>query len=162
MPKKAKRCKECEFFAKPPGPRCPLSTGLEMKACKKFKAGRPYQPKFRGGKLQEVKGFDPEKTSAWAFWVSTTQALLVVWDIDKNNYGHFRVFLVGVGDNGVINKQFAENQNIPAFVGEVAVKGPGENDIWSSYGYEDDDIKDAEDNVVNKPREVKIFPARSY
>jgi len=153
-----KRCKECKFFATQ-GPRCPLSTGLNMVACDKFKEGRPYRPAFHGKQINDID-FDPTQPSAWSFWVADNQALLLAWELDHNDYGHFRVFLLGFNDDGVINKHFTASQTLPAFHGEVVVKGPAENDVWASYGFEDADNKDAEGNVVNKPREVKIYPAR--
>jgi len=130
-----------------------------MSACGDFKAGRPFAPKFRGTKPQDLK-FDPEKPAAWSFWISDHQVMMMAWELDHNQYGHFRCFMMSMTDDGVETKQFAPGSASPAFAGEVVVKGPRENDLWRSFGHEDEDQFDMEKNLINKPREVKIYPSR--
>lgn len=159
MPKLKKRCRECSHFLNQKGARCSLSTGLNMVACDKFQEGRPFRPKFNGKSVQEID-FDPEQSAAWSFWIKSDLVMMLVWDVDHNRYGHFRCFLLGLDDAGVVQKQFSEMKSAPAFMGEIVCKGLAENDIWSSFGYEDEDLRDAEGNLINKPREVKLFPRR--
>lgn len=151
-------CRECRKFFTVKG-KCEKSKGLKRKACDQFAAGRPFQPKFSGKKLSEVK-FDPKKNQAWSFWINDTDVLVLAWQVDHNDYGHFRTYMMALDDQGVITKQFTAKQSAPAFAGEVVVKGPGQNDVWASFGFEDRDIQDSEGNVTNKPREVKIYPRR--
>ena len=154
-----KHCRNCRLFLDQHGVVCEASTGLDMLACKKFKAGPVFSPHFNDKPIKEIK-FDSTTPGAWAFWIDETHALLLVWDVDHNQYGHFRTFLLGVDDNGVIKKKYTPHTALPAFFGELAVKGPNSNDIWSSYGYEDADEVDGEGNIINKPREVKLYPQR--
>lgn len=158
MPAPKKRCRECRLFLGA-GKRCEISKGLDAKACDDFKPGRPFAPKFHGRKVKEIK-LDPQEPGAWAFWISDYQVLMVAWELDHNQYGHFRCFMMTLNDDGVETKQFSANVPAPAFAGEVVVKGARENDLWSSFGYEDDDEFDLEGNLINKPREVKLYPAR--
>jgi hypothetical protein len=152
-------CNTCRSFYTSKG-KCDKSTGLKMNACSTYAEGRPFQPKFNGKKLNEVK-FDRTIDQAWAFWVNDTTVLILMWAVDHNDYGHFRVFMLGMDDNGVITKQYSAGTRAPAFLGEVVAKGPGLNDVWSSFGFEDADIVDHEGNITNKPREIKIYPSRT-
>lgn len=138
---------------------CATATGLNMVACDEFTAGPVFRPRFDKKAITEVK-FDATHSAAWSFWIDATQALFLVWDVDHNQYGHFRTFLIGVDDQGVVKKKYTARTELPAFFGEIAVRGPNSNDIWSSYGYEDADEVDSEGNIVNKPREVKLYPQR--
>lgn len=157
MPR-ANRCGGCKLFLGRKG-KCPDTAGLKMKACRRFKAGRPLAPRFRGALAKEVK-FDPDKPAVWSFWINDRQVMVLGWDVDHNQYGHFRALLLGLDDQGLITKQFTADQQAPAFHGEVAVKGAGENDLWLSFGYEDADEVDHEGNNTNKPREVLLRPRR--
>ena len=151
-------CRECRKFFGKKG-KCLESKGLSMKACRKFAAGRPFRPDFKGKILNEIK-FNHTEENAWIFWISDVTAMVVTWELDHNQYGHFRIFMIGVDDAGVITKQFTPKSKASAFLGEIAVKGSGQNDLWASFGYEDEDQLDRERNVINKPREVKIYPKR--
>lgn len=130
-----------------------------MAACKNFKPGRPFQPKFHGQRVQEIE-FDPEVPQAFSLWHSDNQCLMLAWELDHNGYGHWRVFLLGFDKNGIVKKRYTSSRALPAFYGEVQVKGPGRNDLWASAGYEDPDATDSEGSVYNKPREVKLLPTR--
>jgi len=153
------RCRNCCLFLSSEGKVCSTSKGLEATACEEFKPGPVFRPKFNGKQVKTL-GFDAAEPTAWAFWIDETRALLLAWEVDQNQYGHFRAFLIGVDDEGVIKKKYTPRTALPAFFGEVVVKGPNSNDIWSSYGYEDADQVDTEGNITNKPREVKLYPQR--
>lgn len=159
MPKITSTCRECRKFFGKRG-KCPDAKQLSQKACRKFAAGRPFRPDFKGKVLNEVK-FNPLEENAWIYWISDVMAMVMTWELDHNQYGHFRIFMIGVDDNGIVTKQFTPRKPAPAFLGEVVVKGSGQNDLWASYGYEDADQLDREQNVTNKPREVKIYPKRA-
>jgi len=159
MPKQiSTTCRECRKFFGKKG-KCPESKGLNMKTCRKFAKGRPFRPDFKGKVLNEIK-FNPLEENAWIFWISDVTAMTMTWELDHNQYGHFRCFMIGVDDDGLITKQFTPRSKASAFLGEIVVKGPGQNDLWASYGHEDADQLDREGNVTNKPREVKLYPKR--
>ncbi|KKM18745.1 hypothetical protein LCGC14_1662600 [marine sediment metagenome] len=153
------QCSGCRLFLRPDGSLCRDTKGLNHRACTEFKAGRPFAPRFHGHQAKEIK-FDPEQPQAWSFWVSDQQVLLMAWELDHNQYGHFRCFIMTLTDDGVETKPFAPGSIGPAFTGEVVVKGSRENDLWRSFGHEDEDQFDLERNLINKPREVKIYPSR--
>ena len=110
------------------------------------------------GKKAEVIEVDGE--TAWAFFTSETHFLLLSWEVDHNGYGHWRLKLGGIEDGKPVVKEFGPGKKVPAFYGEVKVNGVGTNELWSSYGFEDPDVKDAEGNVMNKPRDVRLYPKR--
>lgn len=155
----SRKCRHCRLFLSSNGSKCAASAGSSSDTCSDFSEGRPFVPTFHGRPVQDVK-FDPEKPAAWSFWISDRQVLMVAWEVDHNQYGHFRCFLMRLGANGVETKPFAPRASAPAFAGEVVVKGPKENDLWRSFGYEDEDEFDVEQNLINKPREIKLFPSR--
>jgi len=152
------KCRECRLFLGA-GKLCEVSKGLDAKACRDFKPGHPFAPKFHGTKVKEIK-FDPTVAAAWSFWISDRQVMMMAWELDHNQYGHFRCFLMTVTDGGIEVKPFTSGSAVPAFTGEVVVKGAHANDLWRSFGYEDEDEFDLEGNLINKPREIKIYPAR--
>lgn len=160
MARKPKRtCQQCrDLFAD--GTRCPNSKGPTAAACKKFRPGRPYRPKFHGQRVQDVE-FDPDVPQAFSFWHSDDQCLMLAWEVDHNGYGYYRLFLLGFDSDGVVTKKFTKRKKMPAFYGEVRVKGPGQNDLWASSGFEDPDATDLEGNTYNKPREVELLPKRN-
>ena len=72
-----------------------------MLVCAQFKPGPVFSPRFNNKPVKAVK-FESTEPAAWAFWIDESQALLLAWDVDQNQYGHFRAFLIGVDDNGVV------------------------------------------------------------
>jgi len=116
-------------------------------------------PKIKvGGKKAHI--VKVEKPSAWAFFTSDDQFLILSWEVDHNGYGHWRLQLGATEDGEVVTKKFSPDVELPAFHGEVKVNGVGANELWASYGAEDPDTLDAEGNVVNKPRDVRLYPKR--
>ena len=113
--------------------------------------------KVRGKTAKVIRVEDEE---AWAFFTDEDQFLLLSWEIDHNGYGHWRLKLSAVEDGQPVTKRFSPNVEMPAFYGEVKVNGVGANELWASYGVEDPDVKDAEGNVINKPRDVRLYPKR--
>lgn len=159
MPRQVQHCIDCQKLFSHGTKRCADSTGLYHKACKKFKAGSFFTPKFFGKKAKTIK-FEAKESNAWCFWTSPTQLLLLAWEVDTNQRGRWRIFNLGIDDNGVIMKRFGVDQIQPAFYGEISVKGASQNDLFASLGFEDDDAVDYEKNVYNKPTEVVILPKR--
>ena len=92
---------------------------------------------------------------------NSTQALAVAWDVDPSGYGCWRIQQIGVEKGKLVTKMLKKGEDGAAFYGEVSVVGAGNNDLYTSDGFEDADIVDGEGNVVNKVREVKIFPRRT-
>lgn len=153
-----KRCSNCRLFLGSTGERCERSEGLQS-TCKDHEAGHPFHPHFQDSPIDEIE-FNPEEPGAWSFWIGEDQVLMLVWEIDHNLYGHFRIFMVELDDKGVVRKQFSVDTVAPEFSGSVSVKGPKGNDLWASFDCRDDDQIDGDGNVVNKPREVKVYPRR--
>jgi len=132
-----------------------------MEACNGFKAGYPFQPKYRGKSVVPIE-FDPNESCGWAFWTSPRRMLLLLWEVDEDGHGCWKLLQLAFNKKGLVTKVMRDGEApSPAFVGEVIVKGSGENDLWASAGFEDADELDYEQNVTNKPREVLIVPARS-
>jgi len=161
----AKRyCHECSRFIDPvTQQRCPNSGGPGQLAQKcDFQEGRPYRPLFHGRPVQDVP-FKPERPTAWSFWFGPQQCLMLTWNVDQsdhNQYGHFDCYLMGLDNDGLITKEYVAGRREAAFYGEVAIKGAANNDLWASFGYEDDDQRDHEGSVLNKPRAVQLRPKR--
>ncbi len=151
-------CRSCQLFC-PTGRVCPESNGLDSKACSRFKKGHPFTPNVRGSKTRDVK-FDPTKPGSWTFWLSSHQVLLMVWELDHNEYGHMRQFMIELDDDGVVMNQFTTRGTSPAFCGEIVAKGPRGSDLWRSFAHQDEDQYDPEGNLVNKPMELAIYPTR--
>ena len=116
--------------------------------------------KINGRETTEIK-HNTEKDSAWLLRCADDCFLLLSWEVDHNQYGHWCINLCSVKDKKIVTKEFSPGHSAPVFAGEVAIKGVGSNDLWCSFGFDDLDIKDEEGNVVNKPREVRIYPKRN-
>jgi hypothetical protein len=86
--------------------------------------------------------------------------LLVEWQVDHNRYGHYVISLLGLRDGEIAKIQMAKNQKVAEFCGEIAVKGAGKNDLFASYGPDDESVLDQEGTVTNKPRCVMLYPQR--
>ena len=153
------QCRDCRLFCNSGGAVCPDTTGLDHKACGRFKKGRPFAPKFRGHKAKDQK-FDPEKPASWVFWISDHQVMMLAWELDHNQYGHFRCFMIELDDQGVVMNQYTRKSLGPAFAGEIVARAPRGNDLWRSFAHQDENQTDQEGNLINKPQELKIYPAR--
>lgn len=156
------RCADCSRFINGrTGDVCPDSKGLLAAAPKgcRFRAGPLYRPKFFDKPVKNIK-FEPAEPAAWSFWFNATDCLMVTWTTDHNDYGVFDCYLLGVDDAGLMTKTYTARGEEAAFVGEVVVKGAAASDLWASFGYEDEDMVDAEGNVTNKPRSVQLRPRR--
>jgi len=151
-------CRDCRKFLGQ-GELCSRTEGLNGDVCEMFEPGKPFAPSFQGVPITEFE-FDPTQPAAWSFWISSDQVMMIAWELDRDQYGHFRCFLMQITDDGIKQKQFTPTTSAPAFAGEVVVKGTNQNDLWNSFGFEDEDEFDLEGNLINKPREVKIYPAR--
>ena len=87
--------------------------------------------------------------------------MAVAWDLDDAGNGFWRVMAVGFDEQGgMLLKEIQKDKTSVAFYGDISVVGAGRNDLFTSDGYEDDDIVDAEGNVVNKATEIHIYPSR--
>ena len=152
-------CRECGLLFHG-GIRCIESKRDDQKECNRFAAGRPLRPYSRGRPIQEIE-FDPEEPHAWMFWTGDDRVLLMFWEVDDNRYGAFKLQQIGLDHNGVVTKQFRnDGAPQPAFYGEVIVHGSGANSLYSSAGFEDEDQRDFEGTVLNKPGSVQIRPTR--
>jgi len=121
-----------------------------------------FAPRFKG-KAAEIIDLSEKEHEAIALRISDEQALLVMWDVDESGARRFRIRMLGFDSNGrPIFKQFRQNEKATAFMGEIAIMGPGSSELWSSMGYEDPDDIDAEGNITNKPREIVIIPVQDY
>ena len=109
---------------------------------------------------KEATVVEVDEPIAWVFFTSEDQFLILSWEVDHNEYGHWRFQLGALKDGKPVMKEFSPGVSLPAFYGEVKINGVGTNELWSSYGVEDPDVKDAEGNVINKPRDVRLYPKR--
>lgn len=89
------------------------------------------------------------------------QALAIAWDMDNHGYGFWRIQQIGLDNGELITKELRRGESGAAFYGEVSVVGAGSNDLYTSDGFEDDDVVDPEGNVLNKVKEIRIYPKRS-
>lgn len=105
--------------------------------------------------------FSSDQENCWLLVPACGDAsLLVRWVVDHNRYGRYFIHLVGYDAGQIIMKQLRPGHDVPAFAGDVAVKGSGRNDLYCSYGYEDPDQQDPDGTVVNKPQSIVISPRR--
>jgi len=88
------------------------------------------------------------------------QALAIAWDMDNHGYGFWRIQQIGMVNGELVTKELRKGEVGAAFHGEVSVIGAGANDLYTSDGFEDADIVDSEGNVLNKIREIRIYPKR--
>lgn len=117
-------------------------------------------PTFKG-KPSRVIDIDPEEIDSIAVRFGKDRLLMVIYDVDEHGSGFFRIRLLGFNEGGsLLIKEFRPNQPAPAFFGEISVSGPGDSELWASFGYEDLDLRDSEGNITNKPREIRIHPKR--
>jgi hypothetical protein len=89
------------------------------------------------------------------------QALAIAWDMDNHDCGFWRIQQIGLVNGELVTKELRKGEVGAAFYGDVSVIGAGSNDLYTSDGFEDDDIVDQEGNVLNKIREIRIYPKRS-
>jgi hypothetical protein len=89
------------------------------------------------------------------------QALAVAWDLDNHGCGFWRIQQIGLVDSALVTKELRRGEVGAAFYGEVSVVGAGNNDLYTSDGFEDADVVDHEGNVINKIREIRIYPKRT-
>lgn len=113
-----------------------------------------------GDKAATVIEIDPVNKELIILKHGTEQALAVAWDVDPSGYGFWRIQQVGFEFGDLVVKELRKGDIAAAFHGEVSVVGAGNNDLFTSNGYEDDDVVDVEGNVVNKVREVRVYPKR--
>jgi hypothetical protein len=114
------------------------------------------------GQKPQVVSFGAETPTTWLL-LPEGQAigLLIQWQVDVNRYGQYHLTLIGYEDGAVPQKPLLRNGVLlPAFFGDVSVRGSGRNDLFSSYGYEDPDLVNEEGVVINKPQVVVLSPLR--
>lgn len=129
-------------------------------ARRKKKSTKTPLPTFRGEKAKLVP-MGEEGTQSFVFSCCDDQLLHLAWDVDLEGYGFWRARLIGLENGSPVKKAFrSEKPERVAFYGSVAVSGPAGNDLFDSFGFDDDDFLDHEGNVVNKPTEVLLRPYR--
>lgn len=162
--KEQRRCKSCQYlYTRYRGfGKCwqvGKTTDLNKRACRHYKAGVPYLPKLNG-KLSKIVPLDPEEAQSWIYYTSATQALVVAWTTDVTGKRCWELKLVGLKEEGGLHtKQFLSER--PAFYGDIAALGAGQNALWTSYGYEDADEVDEDGVVKNKVRVLRLYPAET-
>jgi hypothetical protein len=133
---------------------------------KKYSKNLPTSNVLPGDVLLQKTQSTPvvHETEANASWLIYDPAgisgLLVEWQVDHNRYGHYVISLLGLRDGEIAKIQMAKNQKVAEFCGEIAVKGAGKNDLFASYGPDDESVLDQEGTVTNKPRCVMLYPHR--
>lgn len=126
----------------------------------KSKAKLPTNITF-AGQVAKVLEIAPDSRELMILTHGTDQALAVAWDIDPHGYGFWRIQQLGMSNGELVMKELRKGDVGAAFHGEVSVVGAGNNDLYTSDGFEDDDILDHEGNVLNKVREIRIYPKRT-
>lgn len=167
MPRPIKRkCGRCKYlFTKYGGKgECyyeEKSSGMNMPACPEFKEGVPLVPTYKGKKAK-VMVFDPKDPSAFVFQSSDRQLLALMWEPDKDGYGFWRIKQIGLSEkDGPITKQLTADKEDTAFYGEATVVGARHTELYHTDGYEDDDVRDENENIINKPVEIRVYPRRN-
>jgi hypothetical protein len=158
------KCKACKhlytsygkmgacFFSKNPK--------LYRGTCTSYKKGQPFIPRIEG-KLSKVLPFNPQKSSSWILYNTEHTALIVTWIVNANGVGFWKIHHIGLLPNGgIATKEFEKGVPQAAFAGSVSVVGPGTTDLFTSFNYSDDDQIDEEDNIVNKPKEIRVYPEK--
>jgi hypothetical protein len=113
------------------------------------------------GQQPKVVGFDGAEATSWLLLPAGQPAgLLIHWVVDGNRYGRYCLTLLGCEETEVPLKPLQQGALLPAFFGEVSVRGAGRNDLFASYGYEDPDVLNEDNVVVNKPQTVVLSPKR--
>jgi len=114
-----------------------------------------------GKKLSKQIEYDPEVKISFLLQGDGEHVLAIAWDIDDAGSGFWRITAVGFDKNGnMLQKEIQKGKTSVAFFGDISVVGAGRNDLFTSDGYEDADIIDAEGNIINKATEINIYPAR--
>jgi hypothetical protein len=112
------------------------------------------------GQQPKVVGFDGAEATSWLLPAGQPAGLLIHWVVDGNRYGRYCLTLLGCEETEVPLKPLQQGALLPAFFGEVSVRGAGRNDLFASYGYEDPDVLNEDNVVVNKPQTVVLSPKR--
>jgi hypothetical protein len=126
----------------------------------KNKAKIPTNITF-AGQVAKVMEVAPDSRELLILTHGTEQALAVAWDMDHHGYGFWRIQQIGMSNGELVTKELRKGEVGAAFHGEVSVVGAGNNDLYTSDGFEDDDVLDHEGNVLNKVREIRIYPKRT-
>jgi hypothetical protein len=133
---------------------------MAMLACPDFKEGLPLVPTFKGKKAKVVS-FDTTEPNAFVFQSSDRQLLALLWQSDKDGYGYWKIKQIGLSDkDGPITKQLTVDKEDTAFYGEAAIVGARRTELYHTDGYEDEDTRDEDGNIINKPVEIRVFPRR--
>jgi hypothetical protein len=111
--------------------------------------------------MAKVLKVGSEKSTAFIIYNADDSALVVTWVVGPNGVGFWKINQVGIKPGGgIATKDFEKDNTQAAFCGSLSVVGPGTTDLFTSYGYWDDDQVDEEGNIVNKPREIRIYPEK--
>jgi hypothetical protein len=131
------------------------------RVCKNYKVGLPLTPTYKDKKARHVK-FNLEEPMAFAFHSGENHMLVLIWETTYDGYGYWRIKLAGIDveNEKILTKELTKGKEEYSFYGEVSIVGASKSELYRTFGYQDDDVKDAEGNIVNKPVEVKIFPLR--
>jgi len=125
---------------------------------KNNKTATPTASFVFGSREPQTIDFDPTEKQAFIFRNGGNHMLVVAWDLDASGYGVYRLKVIGEKNGRVVYKALEPGNNSAAFFGEAAVVGASKTDLFTSFGYEDDDIRDADGHVVNKIKEIVIRP----
>jgi hypothetical protein len=114
------------------------------------------------GQKPQVVAFGAETPTTWLLLPEGLPVgLLIQWQVDVNRYGQYHLTLIGCEDGAVPQKPLLRHGALlPAFFGDVSVRGSGRNDLFASYGYEDPDQVNEDGVVINKPQTVVLSPLR--
>lgn len=126
-------------------------------ARKRKKRTAPVVFSFGGNEPATIE-FDPTEKQAFMFTSGDDHMLVVAWDIDAAGYGAYRIKVIGVQDGEVLLKELEPGNPSAAFFGEVAIVGAAKTDLYTSFGYQDDDAKDVDGCVTNKVKEIIVKP----
>lgn len=157
------KCENCIHLYSRHGKKGPCwDTGktkkLSKRACKFYKAGAPFTPSL-DGKLAKAVDLDPDKPHSFVFYLGPKLVLVLAWTQDHVDRWHWKIKLIGIKPGGgLYKKKFTSRAELASFFGEIEILGPGANSLFRSFSFEDIDEKDEEGNVVNKPREIRIYP----
>ena len=119
----------------------------------------PIEISFGGTEAKLIQ-FNPEEKQAFVLAGLPGHLLIVAWDIDQTGFGGWRIKAIGVNENAVVMKEFEKGKFSTAFYGDASVLGASQNDLYTSFGYEDEDVRDGDGNVVNKVKEIRIRPVQ--
>ena len=159
-------CENCIYLYARHGKKGPCwgikTTKTNKRACRSYKEGKPFIPTFDKRQAKPIVLPDGEP-QAFVLYTSNRQALVVAWTKDLTGRWHWSIRLVGMKPTGGLYRKLFEKDQAPlaAFHGEIEVVGPGLSSLFSSFGFEDVDELDEDGNIVNKPREIKIYPAQA-